>query len=192
MLHPFNPDFYAKLGFVPISYCQDLLIKYKQNLTNPSATMPKKIAEKIAKIGAKKASKNDIPFMLNLYNTTANSCHSYKLRTKTDYKAMLTEFKGDGGEAIILTKNSSPFAYCFYNEKRVFECVGATPEDLSKIKQLNGLVYRELLLNPPHHSPLTTPRSPKPFSMAKITNCELCFTNDFDLDNISIYMFETY
>lgn len=123
LLHPFNADFYRRLGFEAVSYAEPFTVKYYPN--------PQYIYRPLAPA--------DTVTALGLYRSRCEYEVFYKVRNEKDYEEQWQEHFHDGGLGYLIFKNGIPYGYVLCSEGKISEYIGESPSALNAVKELDGM-----------------------------------------------------
>lgn len=110
MLHPFNHDFYRKLGFQTINYIHRIV---------PSGSV-------IEGVVVKALVKEDLPVISDLYNKVSSTYTAYKTRGLKEFELLVGNSLINGGFGYLIYQNGIPKGYVWCEDG---VCVEAVAEE---------------------------------------------------------------
>lgn len=120
ILHPFNHDFYRKLGFETINYKTNFM---------PSDTPLSGVEFKLFGIA-------DLPLVAELYNNIVGQSSSYKIRDLDEFRLLIGNSLKHGGLGYIIYQNGIPKGYIWCEDGACQEAV------VERTELLNGFPLR--------------------------------------------------
>ncbi len=112
MLHPFNHEFYRKLGFETINFVSDLT--------------PTSVA--LENVEFRKMEKKDIPLVCNLYSTVAKREKCYLLRDENECEKLIGYSLENGGFGYLIYEYGVPKGYVWCEDGACVEAVAEREE----------------------------------------------------------------
>lgn len=126
LLHPFNHDFYAKMGFGTAN---------RMSWFSPAPYAPSDGIDR----AARPLSADDAEVAYELYRVFTSGAAAYRSRSRDEFDKSFNQFLKDSGSGYLITHSGIPKAYVLIEDNTVSEAVFATSDAFDGIEECRSL-----------------------------------------------------